>query len=182
MFAVESGAACPTAQGVKCSGHPRPPSSRQGGKLCPALMAAQQIPHCRKERERRWQGEKCRTLATRAGGGAWEALMPGLWAWPGDRLAPTHAFTAIKALRKNPKRSKELFLQQESSHLPLGRGDIRKLRCHWSGQGWLLSHTISMRQWDEAAVIISGSPAHAAGPCVVASCHGTGANRRPRPH
>lgn len=27
-----------------------------------------------------------------------------------------------------------------------------------SGQGWLLSHTIGMRQWDGAAVIPSGSP------------------------
>lgn len=125
MFALESGAACLTAQDVKCSGHPRPPSSRQGEKLCFALMAAQQIPHCRKKREKREQGEKCRTLATRAGGGAWEALMPGLGAWPGDRLAPAHAFTGIKALRKKPKRPKELFLQQESSHLPIGRAGLR---------------------------------------------------------
>lgn len=43
-------------------------------------------------------------------------------------------------------------MQEESSHLPLGREVTSGAVLEW-----LLSHTIGMRQWDRAAVIIPGT-------------------------
>lgn len=52
--------------------------------------------------------------------------MPGLEGWPGDRLAPTHAFTGIKASRKKTQKTKgAVCAGGELTPSPWQRGDIR---------------------------------------------------------
>lgn len=88
-----------------------------------------------------------------------------------------HGDKSIK--KKTQKTQRSCFCRRRAHTLPLAeRAEVTSE----SKQGWLLSRTIGMRQWDRATVTPSGSPVHAAGPCVVASCHGTGANRRPWLH
>lgn len=130
MFAVGSGAGCLTCSGCETLRPPKASLERAGREAvlcshgCSADTTLQEGEG--KETGRR-EVRNSGHPSSRWSGGAWESLMPGLGAWPGDRLAPTHAFTGIKALRKKtkPKRPKELFFQEESSHLPLGRAGLR---------------------------------------------------------